>query len=209
MNRRAASLLTLALSLALGGCDFFQELESLPGAEETDTGDDDDTDGDDDDTSDDDDEACTVLDDYCADQDSLWTCDYDSGELVNYDCASVCGTSLNVTCTPTESFQHACWCTTPGSYKNKSCSELEACLTNCGDPATDCAAACFASTTAQTARLFGSLYSCADLACDAICASSPDDCGSCLVAARAGLWGDCGVERSVCDADATDEPSWP
>lgn len=201
----AASALLLT---GASGCDFFKELESLPGAGETGgetdagTGETfgDGTGG----------EPCDVLDERCSDQDTLHACDYESGEMLTLNCASVCGQSLlNFTCTPTADFRHACWCVSPGAFKLRTCAELEQCIIDCGDPDSDCASACFEDTDAQTARLLGALYSCADQTCDNVCAASPADCGSCLLAARAGLWGDCGVERSVCDADETDEPSWP
>ncbi|MCA9699434.1 MAG: hypothetical protein KC431_18050 [Myxococcales bacterium] len=208
MHPRRSPTLALALALvlpALAGCDFFKELQSEPGAEAGDT--DTDTDTGDSDTGD---EPCTNLDDYCADQDTLRTCDPESGALVTLDCASLCGASsqLNFSCIPAEDI-HACWCVTPGQYKLKSCSELEQCVVACGDPGSDCSQNCFTDTTYQTVRLLGSLYHCADTSCDDICKEFPSDCGSCMQAALAGVWGDCGLERSVCDADQNDEPTWP
>ncbi|WP_106093014.1 hypothetical protein [Enhygromyxa salina] len=195
---------------ALTGCDFFQELESLPEAGEDgssdsggtgDTGEAGDTGG----------EPCDVLDEYCSDQDTLHSCDVATGELSTYPCATVCGSAnlLNFTCTPTATFQHGCWCVNPGDIKIDTCLQLDQCVVECGDPDSTCAGNCFSRTDAQTVRLLGALYSCADRACDEVCASSPGDCGNCLTAAKAGLWGDCGVAREVCDADQSDEPSWP
>lgn len=193
-------------SSALAGCDFFRELESLPEAGE--------------DESDDESEAetagetggepCTVLDDHCSDQDTLHSCNFETGELDTYFCAALCGDGLlNFTCTPTSDFRHACWCVSPGPIKIDTCVQLEECLTECGDPSSACSNGCFEQTDIQTVRLLGTLYSCADRACDELCVASPAECGSCLLAARAGLWGDCGLQREVCDADVGDEPSWP
>ncbi|MFV8755131.1 hypothetical protein ACNOYE_31675 [Nannocystaceae bacterium ST9] len=206
--RRAS--LTFALVLVLTGCDFFKELQSVDSGDTgTDTGDTD-TDETADDTGDEtSDEPCDVLDEHCENQDTLVTCDAESGELITWECASLCDTFLNFTCTPTDEFTHACWCVSPGNIKLTTCAELEVCVNNCGDPDGTCSQQCFADTDATTIRLLGTLWSCADLACDEICATYPEDCSSCLGSARAGLWGDCGVERSVCDADQTDEPSWP
>lgn len=197
----------LAGSLALTGCDFFRELESLPGAEET--GDESEGEGESADETGGG-EPCTVLDDHCSDQDTLHSCNFESGELDTYSCAALCGESLlNFSCVPTADFRHACWCVSPGAIKIDTCVQLESCLDECGDPASACSNGCFERTDYQTVRLLGTLYSCADRACDDLCAASPSECGTCLLAARAGLWGDCGLQREVCDADAGDEPSWP
>ena len=188
-------------------CDFFQELESLPEAGEDESGGGSETGESFGETEG---EPCTVLDDYCSNQDTLHTCNAETGVLETYSCATLCGESLlNFTCTPTDSFAHACWCVSPGEIKISTCVQLEQCINACGDPDSDCSASCFGDTDAQTVRLLGTLYSCADRACDELCVASPDECGSCLAAARAGLWGDCGVEREVCDADQSDEPTWP
>jgi len=192
--------------LALPACDFFKELQSDPDAGGTDEAGDDTTDG----TDTGSDEPCDVLDEHCADQDTLVSCDPDSGELVTSQCAALCGdTLLNFTCTPTANFVHGCWCVSPGNIKLTACAELEDCVNGCGDPNSTCSQSCFADTDATTIRLLGTLWSCAVIACDEICAMYPADCNSCLASAQAGLWGDCGVERSVCDADKTDEPTWP
>ncbi len=202
-------LLSIVTALALLGCDFFKELESEPDAGETDDDDDDEADDTEGTAGDETEgEPCTVLDEHCEDQDTLVTCDPESGELVTADCSQLCAGLLNFTCTPTDTFQHACWCVSPGEFKIDSCTQLETCVTECGDPNSSCAASCFESTDATTIRLLGALWSCADLSCDELCSESPTDCSSCLAAARAGLWGDCGVERSVCDSDKGDEP-WP
>lgn len=199
---RLASLLLACVPVA--GCDFFQELESV------DEGDEGDDEGDD--AGDDDAETggeCTVLDDYCSTQDTLHSCDLESGELVTLSCAELCGNLLNFTCTPTASSAHGCWCVTAGN-PIYACGQLEDCIVGCGsDPNSDCTKTCFVRSDPQTIRLLGSLYSCADRACDELCVSDPAGCGNCLESARAGLYGDCGVPRSVCDDDTTDEPSWP
>jgi hypothetical protein len=207
------AIATLSICLVASGCDFFRELQSLPEAGES---------GDESDESDEteagetgetgDAEPCDVLDESCPNQDTLVSCDYETGELVTYPCATWCGEGglLNFTCTPTADFTHGCWCVGPGDIKLDSCSQLEVCIIECGgDPNSECTGSCFERTDAQTIRLLGTLYSCADRACDEVCADSPVDCGTCMLSARAGLWGDCGVQREVCDADSTDEPSWP
>ncbi|MFO7561451.1 MAG: hypothetical protein R6X02_02310 [Enhygromyxa sp.] len=207
---RAALFISITSS-ALFGCDFFRELESLPEAGEDES----------DDDADEADEAadesggetgaepCTVLDDHCSDQDTLHSCNFETGELDTYHCTALCDGVLNFTCTPTADFRHACWCVSPGDVKVDTCAQLESCLINCGDPSSTCSHACFSRTDYQTIRLLGTLYSCADRACDDLCAASPADCDACLLAARAGLWGDCGLQRQVCDADLGDEPTWP
>jgi hypothetical protein len=113
-------------------------------------------------------------------------------------------------CTATATGQHACWCVTPGTYKLDSCTQLELCLAECGsDAAGACGTTCFGRTTAETVRLYGSLASCAALACEEICLADPASCTNCVVQAKAGLFGDCGVARSVCDADQNDDEPWP
>lgn len=201
----------ILVTLSLAACDFFRELESAPGAEETgDTGDGDQADAGTGDTGSAD-EPCTVLDDRCSDQDTLHSCNFETGEIDTYLCVALCGqNSMNFTCTPTADFRHACWCVTPGAIKIDTCSQLEDCIVDCGgDPASPCTQGCFEQTDAQTARLLGTLYSCADRACDDLCEASPAECGACLIAAKAGLFGDCGLQREVCDSDLGDEPSWP
>jgi hypothetical protein len=199
-------LLIAVTSPVLGGCDFFQELQSLPEAGEEESGGDSEGDSE----SETGGEPCTVLDDYCSDQDTLHSCNLETGEIDTYFCAAMCGDSLlNFTCTPTGDFRHACWCVSPGQIKIDTCVQLEGCLAECGEPGSDCSNGCFERTDYQTIRLLGTLYSCADRACDELCAASPADCGGCILSARAGLWGDCGLQREVCDADVGDEPSWP
>lgn len=201
--------IVLALTMPLAGCDFFRELESTPEAGEDESGG---SEGDSETGGETGGEPCDVLDEACPDQDTLLSCDFETGELVSYDCASLClaGGLLNFTCTPTADFRHGCWCVSPGDLELDTCAQLETCVIECGgEPDSDCTKQCFTRTDAQTVRLLGTLYSCADRACDDLCVASPQDCGSCLLAARAGLWGDCGVEREVCDADQSDEPSWP
>jgi hypothetical protein len=199
-------LLILVTASAVSGCDFFRELESVAEAGESDDGTEDagtETAGE---TGD---EPCTVLDDHCSDQDTLHSCNFETGAIDTYVCAALCDGLLNFTCTPTADFRHACWCVEPGAIKIDTCAQLEVCLAECGDPESACSNTCFGRTDYQTIRLLGTLYSCADRACDDLCAASPAECGSCLLAARAGLWGDCGLQREVCDADIGDEPSWP
>lgn len=204
--------LTVVIAVGVSGCDFFRELQSLPEAGETaedESGESDDT-GESGETGDG--EPCDVLDESCPNQDTLRYCDYESGEVMTIDCAVWCGEQvlLNFTCTPTADFTHGCWCVEPGDIKLDSCWQLESCVAECGgDPNSSCTGSCFDRTDAQTIRLLGTLYSCADRACDELCVASPGDCNTCLLAARAGLYGDCGVEREVCNADTTDEPSWP
>ncbi len=201
-------MLIFVTGSAAVGCDFFHELESLPDAGEDESGSDDDAEAET--AGETGDGPCTVLDDRCSDQDTLHSCNLETGEVDTYYCAALCGDSLiNFTCTPTSDFRHACWCVSSGAIKIDTCAQLEVCLAECGDPGSDCANACFERTDYQTIRLLGTLYSCADRACDDLCEVSPADCGSCLVAAQAGLWGDCGLHREVCDADVNDEPSWP
>jgi hypothetical protein len=199
---RAALFISITSS-ALLGCDFFRELESRPEAGEDDSDDGSETEGE---TGS---EPCTVLDDHCSDQDTLHSCNFESGKLDTHYCAALCNGGLNFTCVPTADFRHACWCVSPGKIKIDTCAQLESCLDGCGDPSSACSHNCFGRTDYKTIRLLGTLYSCADRACDDLCAASPVDCGSCLLAARAGLWGDCGLQREVCDADLGDEPSWP
>jgi hypothetical protein len=203
--------LAVLIGFAISGCDFFRELQSLPEAGEDGTAEDESGESQDSDESGEtgDAEPCDVLDEACSDQDTLHSCDFESGELLTYDCGAWCGEGalLNFTCTPTADFSHGCWCVEPGNIKLDSCAQLELCVYECGgDPASACTQACFERTDAQTIRLLGTLYSCADRTCDELCVASPADCGSCLLSARAGLWGGCGVEREVCDADTTDEP---
>jgi hypothetical protein len=211
---RSQLALAVVMSVGASGCDFFRELQSLPEAGEDGTGDEsDDSDSDSDESGETGDaEPCDVLDESCSNQDTLHSCDYESGELVTYDCAVWCGEGalLNFTCIPSADFTHGCWCVAPGDIKLDSCWQLESCMYECGgDPNSSCTHSCFDRTDAQTIRLLGTLYSCADRACDELCVASPADCGSCLQAARAGLYGDCGVEREVCDADSNDESGWP
>ncbi len=208
------ALLILVMSSAALGCDFFRELESVPEAGDDESGDDEsdesDESGESGESGEAGDEPCTVLDEHCSDQDTLHSCNAESGAIDTYLCAALCGEGLiNFSCVPTADFRHACWCVTPGAVKIDTCAQLEACIAECGAPGTDCSNACFTRTDYQTIRLLGTLYSCADRACDDLCAASPADCASCLAAAQAGLWGDCGLQREVCDADQGDEPTWP
>ena len=155
--------------------------------------------------------GCDPADDHCESQDRLLRCDEALGTQQSWDCSIVCQNSgaLNFTCLDS-GMGHACWCVQAGTQKIDSCSQLESCLSDCGDQIlASCGEQCFSRTTFQTIRLYGALVSCADRYCADICEQSPESCASCIVSARAGTIGDCGVERSVCDADENDENPWP
>lgn len=193
--------------LVFGGCDFFKELESVDSEAET---------GADGSNSDSTDESgsetgggeCGLQEDMCLSQDSLLSCNFETGELQELDCASLCVPNINVTCMLTPSTVHACWCAAPGDIKIDSCTQLEACLNNCGPDATgECGYSCMDRTNASTIRLLGTVLSCADIACDQICKDDLNVCADCILSARAGLSGDCALERSTCDQDSA-EP-WP
>ncbi len=205
MRSLASPALTLALALAAGACDFFQELDSAEsagttggtsGGGATDTG----TAGA---------GPCGPADDTCLDQDRLRTCDPATGEVTEYDCAAVCGGTLNFTCLMVTPQDHACWCVEPGAQKVYGCKDLEACLQGCGaDPTDACANQCFGRTTAETIRTYGALVHCAQAACEPTCEADVTACAACLESAMAGTSGGCALARSVCDADTGDEP-WP
>jgi hypothetical protein len=202
---RQISLLSqlACVALALTACDFFRELEGNEGGETGDTGET----GDDPDRVTDD---CTLEDDFCMGQDRLQSCDFSSGEAGIVDCGVLCGTYTNFTCATLGTGQHACWCVEAGLNKIDSCTQLEQCLADCGGGVTGaCGEKCFGRTTDTTVRLYGALVYCAESECLDLCYESPQSCASCVSAAKQGLYGGCGVERSVCDADDNDEPDWP
>lgn len=209
MRARPRSLHTLLVALMalgpLGGCDFFKELED---AEQDETGDTSET-GESGETGDAGDVCQLGVTDYCASQDDLITCDPETSEEIEFDCAYACAPNINVSCFKTPSYISACWCAAPGDQKIDSCSQLETCLGKCGVDAWDsCGEACFARTTATTVRLYGALLACAEKSCVETCAEEPAACGNCLASARAGYSGDCAVERSLCDQDENDD-AWP
>jgi hypothetical protein len=189
---------------ALGACDFFNELQSA----DSETGEGDgDGDGDGESGSETGGE-CTLQDDMCVSQDNLLSCNFETGELEDLNCANLCAPNINVACMMAPSTVHACWCAVPGDIKIDSCTQLESCLNNCGPAATEeCGWNCLDRTDASTVRLLGALLSCADIACDQICKDDINVCADCLLSARAGLYGDCSIERSTCDQDSS-EP-WP
>lgn len=194
--------------LAATGCDFFKELEgneSETGESSTESS----TGDESGDTGESGDGPCIPgQDDFCSAQDLLEACDPDSGELVTFDCAAACSPNLNVSCLQVGTVQ-SCWCAAPGNNKIDSCSELEDCLDSCGANAyAGCGDACFGRTDASTIRLFGSLLHCAEESCAVICDADAVACTNCLYDARAGLIGDCALERSICDMDSNGD-TWP
>ena len=208
-------LAALALVCGASGCDFFQELESAESAGETgdtgDTGGTDgfDTDGETDGETDGSDGPCTYVDDFCSTQDQLHSCDPDSGEVTDYNCAGVCGGLLNFTCMEYFGGRHACWCVEPGLQNVNSCSELEACLATCADAGGLCGDQCFSRSTASTIRMYGSLIHCSEASCKAVCDEAPEACADCVLATKSGLYGDCVAERALCDSDSNDEFPFP
>jgi hypothetical protein len=199
-RRAGAAALTLLLAGLPLGCDFFDELESDP-IESTST------DGGDGDGDGDGDGHCGLEDDRCASQDLLTSCDLATGTLTDYNCASVCGASLNFTCLSSGNGQHGCWCVQPASIALDGCADLEVCVSECATP--ECSSACFSRASTPTIRLLGALFHCAESDCEDLCKESAEVCNSCILATRAGVYGGCGVERSVCDADTVDEIPWP
>ncbi len=206
--------LVLLASACAAGCSFFEELGDAPWAD-TDT----DTDGADEDDGDLDvdggsvsaetgAEPCTIeRDDLCVDQDTLHSCDPQTGELTVMDCAAACGNNLNFTCLGTPSGQHACWCVVPGKQKVLSCGELEACLQGCTNAVgTACADGCFSRTTEAAIRIYGALVWCAHASCRDACLEEAYACATCIASGIQNGTGGCGLERSVCDTDQNDEP---
>lgn len=197
--------LSLVLASSSLACGFFDELEPL-GDETTggeDTGAEDGTgDGETGDAA-----GCTIVDDRCDSQDVVESCDLETGELSTLNCAVLCGGSLNVTCLQGPTGQHGCWCVSPGVTALDGCGALEACLLNC--TTTACSDGCFDRASTSTIRLLGALYHCAEQDCESICTETPEGCNSCILATRSGVYGNCGVERSVCDSDDVDDYPWP
>jgi len=210
MHRSAGLVVIVAL---VAGCAWFKELQSAESAEGTGTssgtGDDDD---DDDTTASTGDGICEVADDdRCDDQDTLRSCDPVTGELMELACADLCSGTMNFSCViATADTRHGCWCVVPGDNKLLTCSELEGCLLDCTDASTSqCADVCFGKTNAGTIRTFGALVSCAHAGCGDTCRDEPESCAGCISSAIAAGTGDCTLERSVCDADASGDPWWP
>lgn len=190
------------------GCDFFQELESEPTAgTDTDTG----TGTGGSDTGDPDDGSCDLArDDRCLDQDTVDSCDPQTGELTELDCPALCGANTNFSCVSTSTGQHACWCVEPGAVKTLSCTELEGCLEDCeGAPDLGCADRCFGRTDALTIRIFGALLHCAETTCEQTCTDAPGSCAQCVSAARLAGEGGCSLPRAICDDDRNPDEPWP
>lgn len=208
----------LSVAILATSCSYFKELQSAESVTESSGATGDATEGDDDsdetgeDTSDESgDEACDLADDdLCLDQDTLQTCDPESGERVEMACADLCTGTMNFSCViASADSRHGCWCVVPGEQKLLTCIELEVCLYECtasGD--STCADACFDRTNAATIRTFGALVSCAHNDCDETCRETPEECSTCIATATAGT-GECVLERSVCDSDESGDPWWP
>ncbi len=208
----AFSLLAGTLGLAGGGCDFFQELESDPNAQATDTDTDTDTDGPSGGASSGDTESvpCEIPgDDYCLDQDTVLSCNPADGVQSRVDCPALCGSFVNFSCVGTATGQHACWCVEPGSTKVLSCSEVEQCIGDCEAGSLTCAEQCFGRTEALTIRIYGALVHCAQSTCRDRCLEDPAACSACIDSARQTGSGGCSLERAVCDDDRNPEDPWP
>ncbi len=190
------------------GCDFFQELESVPGATTTETDTDTDTEG----TASESTQgaACEVLnDDRCLDQDTVASCSPADGTMSEVDCVALCGSYVNFSCVLTGSGQHACWCVEPGDYKVLSCAELEDCMEGCDlSGSLECADTCFSRTDALTVRVYGALVHCAEATCMETCAQTPEQCLGCIEAARTEGSGGCSLPRAVCDDDRNPDEPW-
>jgi hypothetical protein len=186
-------------SVALGGCEFFEELQSEPEDEPP---------ASDESTSEtaDEGEPCEIAsDDECVDQDTLASCSPSDAILRIVSCPQTCGGNTNFSCVGTPTGQHACWCVVPGYQKVLSCTELETCLLGCGEDGV-CLDQCFARTDAATIRLYGALLWCAETSCAATCSDAPHTCPECVLATLASGAGGCTLERAVCDDDRNDEP---
>ncbi|MCA9712020.1 MAG: hypothetical protein KDK70_39660 [Myxococcales bacterium] len=194
-----------------GGCDFFRELESKPGAG-TGTGTDTDTDtGTGTAGTGDTDGACELLrDDRCLDQDTVASCSLADGAVTEVDCVATCGTLTNFSCVVAGTGQHACWCVDPGAQKVLSCTELEGCVSECDlSQSFECADRCFARTDAATVRIYGALVHCAESTCTQTCLDTPEICSACIDAALTQGAGGCSLPRAICDDDRSPEdPSW-
>jgi len=201
----------ILLSFVAGGCGLFEELQSVEdasagadtaGSESTASSDDGDS------GSETAGAACEIVtDDLCEDQDTLQTCNPETGELTVYACGELCGTNINFTCLLAASNgQHGCWCVEPG-IDAMPCTELEACLQQCvGTPGEACSDQCFSRATAGTIRTYGALVHCANAECAPLCQSMPEACSGCIQGTIAQGTGDCAVPRSLCDADVIEEP---
>jgi hypothetical protein len=137
----------------------------------------------------------------------LSSCDLASGVLTDYNCATLCNGNLNFTCLSNPDGQHGCWCVQPGDIALDGCAQVEVCIAGC--TTANCTNGCFGRASTPTIRLLGALFHCAESDCEAQCEASAETCNSCILATRAGVYGGCGVERSVCDADTVDEIPWP
>ena len=184
-------------------CGLFKELQSEDGAEDGDEG------GDGPDHLPDGD--CEFpYDDRCGDQDTVYRCDPESGEMLVVNCADLCGGYMNFTCLGTGTGEHGCWCTEAGKQKVLSCTDLESCLKDCVSDATGaCTDQCFGRTDASTVRLYGTLVYCAHDSCHDTCLEAPESCASCIEDAIALGQHGCAFPRSVCDSDRNDEPWTP
>lgn len=205
LSGRLVSLgLVAVLAAFLPGCDWISELPSGEG--DTDG----DTDGAADDTGGDDgaDGQCTHVDDYCSGQDVIESCNPETRETSTVYCAQVCGANLNFTCIEAGGGVHGCWCVVPGKTRIDGCADLERCLADC-DGAESCSDRCFGRTDASTIRLYGALIHCAEVDCKPLCDDFPEECASCVVATKSGLYGDCSVERAACDQDDAEAFPWP
>lgn len=194
----------LAICL-LAACDFFQELESAPDAEGETEGE---TEGPGDTEADDAAGACEVAaHDRCGDQDTLHSCNPQTGELTTVDCGELCGGLENFTCVLSHTGQHACWCVETSDYKVYTCAELEDCIYDCLEPG-PCTDTCFSRVDSLTARMYGALVHCAEAGCDALCRDTPEACGACIDQAIFEGGQGCSLERAVCDADRSPD-DWP
>ncbi|MCA9653893.1 MAG: hypothetical protein H6712_15590 [Myxococcales bacterium] len=199
----------MALGAPLGaGCDFFQELKSEPIAgTETDT---DSSGSGGSDTGDPEGPCELARDDRCLDQDTVRSCDLQTGELAELDCPALCGSYTNFSCVSASTGQHACWCVEPGPTKTLSCTELEACLEDCdSSPTLACADQCFRRTDPLTIRILGALLHCAEATCEDTCLESPSSCPACVSAARLEGEGGCSLPRAICDDDRNPDEPWP
>jgi hypothetical protein len=193
------------MGLPGAACDFFDELESAPGATasgtDTDTGS----------TSTGDTSACEVeIDDRCLDQDTVASCGPDDGILTEVDCPTLCGELVSFSCVATGSGQHACWCVEPGDVKTLTCTGLEECLGECDlSESFECADRCFDRTDPATIRLYGALVHCAEAACQDTCPVAPETCEACIAEARIAGEGGCSLPRAVCNDDRDPEEPWP
>jgi hypothetical protein len=205
----------VVLLAALAGCSLFKELQNAESAEDgsgTGSGSTDGTGSDSGSGSDETAASCEIAqDDRCLDQDTLQTCDPDSGAVTEFACTDLCAGTPNFTCLiAAADGRHGCWCVVPGPQKVLSCTELEACLADCSGAADmACADKCFSRTSIETIRTFGALVYCAHSGCDDDCRETPDTCGTCIDQAIVSGTGACTLERSVCDQDQNDEPWWP